>query len=672
MRGPDLRQPSVRLGALRAVLCACLLAVAARAAHLAVFDGRGALHGDRQILTELELPPERGEITDRRGTPLALTVKAPSIYAVPAELRDRTATARAVAEILGADPARVADRLGRGRAFTYVARWVTDAQAHTIREAQRVAKERDEASPLDGIGIVEEPRRVYPYGPFAAHLVGFSNIDGSGVRGIEEQEDAFLRGTARTVPVERDARGRLLLQEDVDPFATVGGRVALTLDAAFQADAETALAEAVATTRAESGFVLSLDPRTGDVLALAERPVFDPNEFRKTPYRSTRARSLLDAYEPGSTFKVFLLAAALEAGAVKLTDTFHCENGRFQVPGKLIRDAHPYGLLDLSHVLWKSSNICTTKIAYRLGPDTHHTMLRALGFGAPTGSGFPHESHGLLRSWKNWRPVDRANIAFGQGVNVTALQMAAATAAIANGGVWVQPRLVLGRQSAGGTLDPVPAAPTRRAMTSETAATMLAMMEGVVGPEGTGKRAMLPGIRVGGKTGTAQKLDPRTGGYSSSKYQAWFIGVAPIDDPKLVTIVMLDEPKGLAHTGGAVAAPLFAKVAAPQLARLGVQGTPPAPPVLVVKPTVAAPPGGAASVAVAESAEAVERYGDRVLVPDFTDRTVDEVRRQAEGAFLVLISGEGRAVAQEPPPGTIVDGRADRVRVRFARGPGEG
>lgn len=674
MRAPDLRAAGSRLGVVRALLCACLFAVGARAAHLALVDPRGAARGESQIESVVRLPPERGAIEDRNGQPLAVAVKAPSIYASPVEIRDVDATARTLGEILGADPKRVAERLRRGRSFRYVARWVAPAQAAAILERKAAAKASDRESELDGVGILEEPRRVYPYGPFAAHLVGFANIDGLGVRGIEELEDETLRGSARVVPVERDARGRLLLSETIDPYATAGSSVVLTLDSAFQADAEAALDAAIVATRAESGFVISLDPRTGDVLALAERPLFDPNHFRNTPFPHTRARSLLDAFEPGSTFKVFTIAAALEEGVVSLEDRFHCENGRFPVPGKVIRDAHPYGVLDLSHVLWKSSNIGATKIAQRLDPAVHHRTLQALGFGRRTGSGFPQESAGLLRHPRGWRPVDRANIAFGQGVNVTAFQLAAATAAIANGGVWRQPRLVKARRTPHGEIEELPLAPGRPALRPETAATMLQMMEGVVGPEGTGKRAAVAGVRVAGKTGTAQKLDPRTGSYSNSKYQAWFIGVAPIDDPRLVTVVMIDEPKGISHTGGAVAAPVFSRVATAQLARMGVRTSNGPPRVETVHSTPAPTPpvGGAESLAAAESADSVMRFGDRVLVPDFTDRTVDEVRRAASGVIDVVIQGEGRAVAQEPPPGTIVDGRSAPVRVRFARGPGEG
>lgn len=655
MRAPDLRRPSLRLAVLRAVLCAGMIAVAVRAGQLGLFEERTDGKDIRQRIKSVTLAAERGEIVDRQGQQLAVTVKAPSVFAVPTVIVDRPGVAKALATALGADPARIEKRLSYGRHFTYVERHVSAEQAERVR-----------ALGIEGVGIADEPRRVYPHGGFAAQVVGFSNIDGFGARGIEQQEDALLRGVAQKVPVERDARGELLLSESIDPSAAVGGDVQLTIDAAFQSDAEAALDEAMAATRSASGIVVSLDPRTGDVLSLAERPTFDPNRYRTTSFLETRARSLLDAYEPGSTFKVFLMAAALEAGAVAPGDQFDCENGRYRVPGKLIRDAHPYGVLDLHHVLWKSSNIGVTKIAYKLGPDTHHRMLEALGFGKPTGSGFPHESNGLLRGWRRWRPVDRANIAFGQGINVTALQMAVATAAVANGGVLVEPRLVLARKPRGASFVAAPPGRSRQAMSPAIAATLLEMMEGVTGPEGTGKRAALPGIRVAGKTGTAQKLDPKTGAYSNSRYQAWFIGAAPANDPRLVVVVMLDEPKGLAHTGGAVAAPVFAKVAGAQLARLGIFPSPATPPQVV-------PPAATQVAATApDAAASLDRFGDRVLVPDFTDQTVEEVRRFAVGVLDVVVSGHGRAVAQEPPPGTILNGHEARVLVRFEGGPGEG
>jgi len=654
----------------RALLVLAFLALAARAAHLAVVDQRGADRGERQSHSELRLPPERGTIVDRTGAELAVTVTAPSIYAIPAEVRNVPATARTLGKLLGADPRRIAARLEEHSGFVYLARWVsseTAARAHALG--------------LPGIGIVVEPHRAYPYRELAAHLLGFANLDGAGVRGAEQMEDAWLRGTPQSFPVERDARGRLLSQIALDHHASAGGDVALTLDAAFQADAEMALDEAMAQTGAKAGFVVSLEPHTGEVLALAERPSFDPNSFRELAYPDTRARSFLDAFEPGSTFKIFLVAAALEANAIEPTDVFDCEMGSFEVPGKIIRDAHPHGLLDVAGVVRVSSNIGATKIAYRLGPSVYYETLRRFGFGASTGSGFPQESAGLLRSWKNWRPVDRANLAFGQGVDVTPIQLAAATAALANGGVWVAPHLVARRRPPEGGWQAQPASEVRRVIRPETAARVLAMMEGVVGPEGTGKLAAVAGVRVGGKTGTAQKIDPVTGRYGTNRYFAWFTGVAPIDDPRVVIVTALDEPRGIAHTGGAVAAPLFSKVAAAQLARLGI----PAPAAATGDEATGTAATGAAakaaralpvsapmeeSLVVAEESDAtVAHSGDRVLLPDFQGLTVAQVKKAAAHARVVVeVEGEGRAVSQEPGPGTILSGGEKRVRVRFGRG----
>ncbi len=655
MRAPDLRGAGVRLGWVRAGLLLFFLAVAARAAHLGVVDARGARRGAAQTQTELRLPPERGTLVDRNGAELALSVEAPSVYASPSATGDVPSTARALAKVLGGDSRRIAERLKAGGSFVYLARWIDDARARRVRALE-----------LPGIGIVEEPRRVYPHRELGAQLIGFANIDGTGVRGMEEQEDPWLRGRARSFAVERDARGHLLAQAGMDPRATAGGDVSLTLDAAFQADAESALQDAVRETRARAGFVITLDPHTGDVLSLAERPTFDPNRFREQRFPETRSRAFLDAFEPGSTFKVFLISTALNAAAIRPADLFDCEMGRFKVPGKLIRDSHPHGILDVAGVLRVSSNIGATKIVYRLGAEPYWEGLRAFGFGEPTGSGFPQESAGLLRAWRNWRPVDEANIAFGQGVNVTGMQLAAAAGAIANGGVWVRPRLVAARRAAGGRWQAEAPSPTRRVVRPEVAATVLGMMEGVVGPGGTGERAALPGIRVAGKTGTAQKLDPATGAYSPNRYVAWFVGIAPADDPRLVVVAALDEPQGLAHTGGAVSGPLFARVAAAQLARLGILTTPETP-----ATAVAAAPAAEAPVDEAESALAHE--GGRMLLPDFRGLSVTQVRRLTEGTPLALeILGEGRAVSQEPEPGTIVAGAATRVRIHFARGAGEG
>jgi cell division protein FtsI (penicillin-binding protein 3) len=385
------------------------------------------------------------------------------------------------------------------------------------------------------------------------------------------------------------------------------------------------------------------------------------------------------------------VAAALEKGAIRSGDRIDCEGGSWRVPGKTLRDFHPHGVLDVTGVIQVSSNIGAAKIGYAVGPEFHHDVLRRFGFGAPTGAGFPEESAGLLRSWRSWRPVDHATISFGQGISVTPLQLAGAFAALANDGLWRRPRLVSARRAPGGVWEPVPPAPGRRAVGPDVARQVVRMLESVVGEEGTGRRAALRGVRVAGKTGTAQKLDPATGLYSQRSYLGWFVGIAPVEDPKLVIAVMIDEPKGV-RVGGYVAAPVFARVAAAQLARhdiltepvLPAPGTPaetkpelPAPqlradarPLPALDAPLALGSDPALEEAVSDARLRVEQLGRQFLVPDFSGRSLAEVRHATAGTGLQIeIDGEGTAIEQDPAPGTILDAAGSVVRVRFG-GPG--
>jgi cell division protein FtsI (penicillin-binding protein 3) len=560
VRSADLRRAiaRVRIVGVALLLGYCLLGL--RAAHLSLVDERGERLAPRQAHAVLRLAPARGAITDRSGAELAMTVPAPSVYAVPKQVSDPLATARALAPLLGMSVRAIEARLTLGGGFVYIARWL-DA-----RSAKRV-----EALALPGIGLLSEPRRTYPHGALAGRLVGFANVDGLGVRGIEQAQDDWLAGHAETVAVQRDARGRILAYAGHDPRSTAGGDVALTLDAVLQAEAEAALADTVRATGAKGGFVIALDPASGDVLALAEAPAFDPNQFRSAKYAETRQRVFTDAIEPGSTFKTFLIATALERAALQPGDRFDCEDGAWRVPGKTLRDTHPHGVLDVAGVLRVSSNIGAAKIGYALGAEQHYQGLTAFGFGARTGSGFPDESPGLLRDWRRWRPVDHATVSFGQGVSVTAMQLATATAALANGGILRAPRLVAARRTPGGVWQTTPPNEGRRVLRAGVAAQMRELLEGVVHVEGTAVRASLEGVRVGGKTGTAQPLDPKTHRYRTDRYIGWFIGAAPIEAPRIVIVAMVDEPRGIAHTGGSTAAPLFARTAAAALARQGVR-----------------------------------------------------------------------------------------------------
>ena len=643
----------------RAVLLAAFVVLGARAVHLA-FDERSLERAEVQRGTWLRIPGERGQIFDRDGAELAVSVDAPSVYARPRELADADAAARALARVLGVNRRRLEARLRRPSNFAFLARWVEPGVAERVR-----------ALAVPGVDVAMEPRRTYPYGELAAQVLGFANIDGEGVRGIEQQEDAWLRGTPRVYRVERDARGGILALEGLERTAAVGGDVRLTLDAGFQADAEAALAVALEATQARGGIVLTLDPHTGEILALAERPGFDPNRFREVAYSATRSRAFQDALEPGSTFKPFVVAGALDAGAVRPDEPIDCEDGSYRVPGKTIRDLHPHAKLLPAEILRVSSNVGAVKLAQALGPRNHYETLAAFGFGQPTGSAFPFESSGLLRPWRSWRAVDQATMAFGQGVSVTPVQLAAAAGALANGGVLMRPRLVAARRLPGGPWRETRPERVRQVLSSETAALVVAMLEGVVGPGGTAGRAALREVRVAGKTGTAQILDPATGSYSASRYHAWFVGIVPSDAPRLVILCELDEPRRGLHYGGSSAAPLFAVVASAQLARLGI----------VTEPARRWPPGGA-SVALAgapaarAAPPAIERLtsdGQRLFLPDFRGLSVAEVKAITDGASLeVELIGNGRAVDQEPDPGTILAGARKRIRIHFARQGEEG
>jgi len=706
VRGAALKEPARRIGALRSLLIGVVLILAARASQLTMLDQRAETRGDGQVHTTMVLAATRGLIVDRKGTELSVTVHAPSVYVSPGEIEKADQTLKKLALALGLDQRKLAERLSGRDNFTFVARWVSE------ETARRVA-----VLDLPGVGIVREPRRTFPAGELAGPLLGFANIDGLGVRGIEQQEDAWLRGTRHRVPVERDARGRLLTHAIVTPRDAAGGDVALTIDAALQAEAESALREAVKRSGAKGGVVISMKPRSGEILTLAEAPGFDPNDFRHIDYETTRCRSFVDAVEPGSTFKAFLVAGALEAGAISPGQLIDTGDGTLQLPGKIVRDHHPYGVLDPAGALRVSSNIAAVKMAHLLGREAHHQTLRSFGFGAQTASGFPFESTGLLRPWADWQPVDHATVAFGQGVSVTAIQLAAATASLAAGGEWHTPRLVHARRRATGRWQKTGPGASRQVVSQQTAATVLAMMEGVVSAEGTGRLAGLAGLRVAGKTGTAQKFDPKTGTYSNDRYLAWFVGAVPAEDPKLVIVVALDEPQGPAHGGGDVAAPLFARVAASQLADMGIVTKPqPIPaarrkPVLhlearpaqpAAKPrgelrrpaktpptTKAKPPAALAAVEAAvkptkppaeqQSRESLaakppaERQGREsqagrpVVIPDFRGETIAAARQlAARDALRIEIHGNGLAVAQDPTPGTVVSGSDKHVRVRFS------
>jgi len=657
-------------------------ALALRTTYLTLFNEQAVVRADRQILTSMSLEAERGKIFDRDERALALSIDTPSVYALRSEIENPRAAARELAKILGVDAKSLEKRLSpkQGGNFVYLKRWISTKQSKRIEELN-----------LRGIGIHTEPKRSYPGKELAATVLGFTNIDGEGVRGIEQQADRWLHGTRRIVGVERDGHGRLFAVEGVDPHTLTGNDLMLTLDARFQASAEDALEKALEKTGAKAGIVITLDPRTGEILALAERPTFDPNQFRTLSYPDTRSRAFTDVYEPGSTFKPFLVATALDEGTLKPDQVFDCEDGAFRVPGRTIHDSHPHKILSVSEIIQVSSNIGATKIAYDLSPKAHYKGLERFGFKTKTGSGFPSESSGIMRPWQKWKPVDHANIAFGQGVSSTAIQLAAATAALANDGVWVTPQLIKARRASDGEWISEKPGKTRRAVSKESANRVLEMMEGVVSTDGTARLAGLDNIRVSGKTGTSQKYDFEAKRYSNTRYLAWFTGVVPTENPELVIVTMLDEPKGWAHGGGDVAAPLFAEVAAEQLRWRGIYTkAKPKPRKIVpeeereviaplpVKLAAAQAPARQerrdvkkqetvlASAPTRQANLTLTQVGDRLFLPDLRGLSVAQVKEITAKAELTLqISGSGVAVSQSPEPGTVLANGNKNVAVTF-------
>jgi cell division protein FtsI (penicillin-binding protein 3) len=691
MRSQALKSAALRVRILQSLLVLCFLGLAGRAGYLTVIETKGGDLGSKQGSRGLELRGPRGLILDRDQRELAISIEAPSVYVLPSKLVDRQGTIVALGRILNQPESALAKRIGDRETFVYIARWITQEQADRIK-----------ALDLPGVGLENEPRRTYPAGPLAASVLGFVDIDGTGRRGIEQMMDAWLQGQARHLRMQQDVSGHLLGTSRIDFREMTGGDVALTLDGALQAQAEAALAQSIATSEARRGLVVVVDPKTGDILTLAEAPAFDPNSFRKLKFNETRSRAFSDAVEPGSTFKSFLVGAALQAGVLDEQTVIDTGEGKLRLPGKVIEDKRKIGATDAAGVLRHSSNVGAALIGAELGGERYQETLERFGFGSTTKSGFPGESAGLMRDWQNWRPVDQANIAFGQGINVTAIQLAMAAAALANRGERMQPRLILAKRTPVGRWETVPPVSAGQAIGPEAAESVLKMLETVVSGTGTGRRAALAGIPVAGKTGTAQLLD-ESGSYSRNRHTAWFIGFAPAKNPKVAIVVGLEEPK--TGGGGVVAAPLFAEVAAAQLARHGIV-TFPEPIAAVALPKEPMRPETQQPMAqdpsaqrrgirpVAELAQAAtepriaatfanKRPGVKpatdprraVLVPNFRGVSLNSARTLATTESLELrISGpgRGRVIRQDPAPGTILGGHRRTVVVSFSSDQGEG
>jgi len=689
------RWTQVRVVVCGVVLATLFLAVGKRAYTLQVRDAE-RLRGmaEEQYLREIELPPRRGRILDRNGAELASTADVDSIYCNPRQLPDPRDAARRLSRALGLDRAELEKKLSQRRFFAWVKRKVTPDEVTAVK-----------ALGLPGIAFTREPRRFYPNRTLAATIMGHAGSEGNGLEGIELALDKQLRGTSSSVQGMRDALGReIALEGSADgsgdaPGSTAGSDVVLTIDRYLTFITERALAAGAAEHHAKGAIAMMMDPHTGELLAMASVPTYNPNDPQTAADAGARNRAITDAFEPGSTMKTFTIAAALDAGVVKADDRFDCLMGRMMVGKYSIHDTHPHGVLTVAEVFKLSSNIGATKIARKLGRDAFADALARFGFGKPTGIGLPGERGGVIRPVEKWGDIGFANVSFGQGLTVTPLQMLTGVSAIAGGGIYRQPRVVARVVQPDGSIETLPGAPERRVMSPAAARTMLSIMRGVTENGGTAKQAAIEGYAVGGKTGTAQKV--ANGHYDPTKWVSSFVGVVPAEDPRLVIMVIMDEPQG-GHLGGAVAAPIFKEIAEQSLRYLHVPPTAP----IVAKATdqktkgAAAPAakaiadadevGGEApatdlpldddslgddpalaekwdEVAGAEGGRSERAPTERVIVPDFVGLSLGQAIHAARksGVELAFDDPEGRATGvalrQRPAPGPAPRGVVCRV-----------
>ncbi|WP_018954244.1 peptidoglycan D,D-transpeptidase FtsI family protein [Thioalkalivibrio sulfidiphilus] len=495
--------------------------------------------GDARHLRVVSIPAHRGMILDRNGEPLAVSTPVDSVWANPQETLQAPERLAELARVLGMDRGDLQRRLAEraGREFVYLRRHVNPDVAAQVQQLG-----------VPGVALQREFRRYYPMGEVAAHVLGFTNIDDRGQEGLELALNERLTGQPGAKRVVRDRLGRVIRDvENIRP-ARPGGDITLTLDQRVQYLAYRELKAAVQAHGARSGSAVIMDVHTGDILAMVNQPSHNPNNRGSLRREASRNRAVTDLFEPGSTIKPFTVAAALESGSINPRMTLDTAPGTFRVGNHTIRDIRNYGRVDLTTMLAKSSNIGASKLA--LGMESEHLWrtLHQAGLGRGTGSGFPGEASGLLRDFYFWRDVDRATLAFGYGVSVTPLQLTRAYAALANEGVMPAPRFLADQ----------PVLPGEPVMSPAVARELRAMLEVAVTTEGTGHRARVEGYRVAGKTGTARKSG--AGGYNEERFVAMFAGFAPASHPRLVMVVVIDEPAGEEYYGGQVAAPVFSKI----------------------------------------------------------------------------------------------------------------
>ncbi|HEY7370347.1 MAG TPA: penicillin-binding protein [Thermoanaerobaculia bacterium] len=653
-----LRRGRFRLLALFLALWGAVVVL--RLVQLQLADGsRYRKRAEKQQSRRVEVSARRGSVFDRQGRELAVSVEVSSVYAIPDDVKDRRGASRLLSRVLGEDARAIEARINPARPFAWVARKIDP------ETARRVA-----ALSLPGIHLVAESKRFYPKGELASALLGYVGTDDRGLDGLEHRWDKVVRGTPGEIVALTDARRSRYGEESKEGRSPrEGASLVLTLDSGLQYATERELAAALRETGARSGVAVLMDPKTGDVLAMASAPTFDPNDFAKYPADVRRNRAIADAYEPGSTFKIVTGAIALENGLVDPDEWIDTGHGAIQIGRTIIRESEDkdYGTLNLAGVFERSSNVGIIRIGLRLGPERLWRGASAMGVGRPTGVDLPGESPGIFRPLDRWTRLSTASISMGQEVAVTPLQLARLTAAVANGGMLVTPRVVDRILYPDGRVETNPSPPPVRLLSTETAERLRSILTGVV-ERGTGRLAAIPGFRVAGKTGTAQKAGQ--GGYLPGRHVPNFVGFAPAEDPRLVAVVVLEEPRGVRYHAAEVACPVFSRIVsqslgilrvAPESQRVGSG--------LLAESRPMRMPEGLMPAALREGSSGValpappEPQGDEFvpgaesggLHPDAYGMTAREaLALYARSGLPVRLEGSGVVVRQRPPAGAPV------------------
>jgi cell division protein FtsI (penicillin-binding protein 3) len=606
----------------------------------------------RQHHIQIPLVPKRGVIYDSKDNELAVSIEVDSVYADSKKVVDVEKAARDLTGILRIDRRELKQKLRSRKSFEWIQRKISPKESGEIKALR-----------LSGIHMLKENRRFYTNNQLAAHVIGFVGLDSKGLEGVEFQYDAMLNGDPHVWTLSRDALGRELVMGNAVPKQEDHHRnIFLTLDRHLQHVVEAELNRAVQQWGAGGGMAIAMEPRSGKVLAMASNPTFNPNQFYHYRSRNWRNRAISDNFEPGSLFKPILAAAALEAKIVRPSDSFYCENGSYKVYDRTIRDQTKHGWLTFKQIIKYSSNIGASKVAEKMGKERLYHYICAFGFGEKTRVGLPGEGKGIVHHPRYWPPVVLDTISFGQGISVTGIQLVTALSAIANGGVLMRPYVVEKMTNEKGeVVESFQPEMVRRVISEETARKVAGLLKGATEKGGTGEGAVPAGYEVAGKTGTAQKVEPLFKEYSEDRTHAGFIGFVPPDDPKIVLLVVIDEPQG-SRTGGAVAAPVFKAIMEKVLPYLNVhpKGT------LMVKNTMNSYSKQEASwkepmidgVKVGKGAE-------KAVMPDLTGLPMRRALSRIEGKGLIIkLSGNGRVVEQTPRPGTVVE-KGDICYLKF-------